>query len=166
MSPTFTISHYISDSLIFLFFLQNTTLLEFTVNGTPFIPPTIPVLLQILSGSQTAQDLLPSGSIYVLDPGKTVEISIPGGAAGGGVSSLTLQVTSSGILTESVLIQHPLHLHGHAFDVIRSAGSDTYNYVNPVKRDVVNIGVAGDNVTIRFTTDNPGPWIMHWYDSL
>lgn len=118
----------------------NTTLLEFTVNGTPFIPPTIPVLLQILSGSQTAQDLLPSGSIYVLDPGKTVEISIPGGAAGGG---------------------HPLHLHGHAFDVIRSAGSDTYNYVNPVKRDVVNIGVAGDNVTIRFTTDNPGPWIMH-----
>lgn len=47
--------------------------------------------------------------------------------------------------------------------MIRSAGSDTYNYDNPVRRDVVSIGSTGDNVTIRFTTDNPGPWIMHWY---
>ncbi|KAH6897942.1 laccase 10 [Coprinopsis sp. MPI-PUGE-AT-0042] len=28
-------------------------------------------------------------------------------------------------------------------------------------RDVVNIGGANDNVTIRFTTDNPGPWFFH-----
>ncbi|TEB06246.1 Cupredoxin [Coprinellus micaceus] len=50
----------------------------------------------------------------------------------------------------------------HAFSVVRSAGSSTYNYNNPVKRDVVNTGGVGDNVTIRFTTDNPGPWILHW----
>ena len=25
------------------------------------------------------------------------------------------------------------------------------NYVDPVKRDVVSVGVPGDNVTIRFT---------------
>ncbi|KAF6749988.1 laccase 3 precursor [Ephemerocybe angulata] len=31
-----------------------------------------------------------------------------------------------------------------------------YNYANPVQRDVVSIGGAGDNVTIRFTTDNAG----------
>ena len=66
------------------------------------------------------------------------------------------------------------HLHGHTFWVVRSAGNDTYKYVflvdcpvfqaeresswdNPVVRDVVNTGSsAGDNVTIRFTTDNPG----------
>ena len=50
----------------------------------------------------------------------------------------------------------------HTFSVIRSAGSLTYNYVNPVKRDVVNTGNLGDFVTIRFVTDNAGPWFLHW----
>ena len=38
-----------------------------------------------------------------------------------------------------------------------------YNYDNPVWRDVVSTGTpaAGDNVTIRFQTDNPGPWFLH-----
>ena len=44
---------------------------------------------------------------------------------------------------------------------MRSAGSDTYNYVNPAQRDVVSTGTSGDNVTIRFRTDNPGPWFLH-----
>jgi iron transport multicopper oxidase len=52
-------------------------------------------------------------------------------------------------------------LHGHAFYVVRSAGQSTYNYKNPPQRDVVNIGQASDNVTIRFRTDNPGPWFLH-----
>jgi iron transport multicopper oxidase len=30
-----------------------------------------------------------------------------------------------------------------------------------VFRDVVSIGNTGDNVTIRFFTDNPGPWFFH-----
>lgn len=52
----------------------------------------------------------------------------------------------------------------HAFDVVRVAGNSTYNYVNPVKRDTVNLGLQanGDNVTFRFVTDNPGPWFFHW----
>jgi len=49
------------------------------------------------------------------------------------------------------------------FDVVRSAGSSVYNYDNPVRRDVVNSGVQGDMTTIRFKTDNAGPWIMHWF---
>ena len=46
---------------------------------------------------------------------------------------------------------------------MRSAGSTEYNYVDPVWRDVVSTGTpaAGDNVTIRFRTDNPGPWFLH-----
>ena len=51
----------------------------------------------------------------------------------------------------------------HNFAVIRSAGNSTYNFVNPVRRDVVSVGNTGDNVTIRFQTDNEGPWIMHWF---
>ncbi|KAG1810914.1 laccase [Suillus subaureus] len=49
----------------------------------------------------------------------------------------------------------------HKFAVIRSAGSSRYNYVNPVLRDTVNTGFLGDYVTIRFITDNPGPWLLH-----
>lgn len=116
------------------------TKLKFTVNGATFVPPTAPVLLQILSGARTAQQLLPPGSVYVLPPNKVIEISIPGGTVGS---------------------PHPFHLHGHAFDVIRSSGSSVYNFANPVRRDVVSAGFGGDNVTIRFRTDNPGPWIMH-----
>lgn len=37
-----------------------------------------------------------------------------------------------------------------------------YNFVNPVQRDVVSIGDTGDNVTIRFETNNDGPWLLHW----
>ncbi|KIL62858.1 multicopper oxidase [Amanita muscaria Koide BX008] len=121
--------------------VQNTTDSRFYVNGATFIPPTTPVLLQILSGAKTAQELLPSGSIYVLPRNKIVEVSIPGGSAGS---------------------PHPIHLHGQTFDVVRSAGNSTYNYVNPVRRDVVSIGRSSDNVTFRFSTYNPGPWIMHW----
>lgn len=49
----------------------------------------------------------------------------------------------------------------HLFSVVRSAGNSTYNFDNPVRRDVVSNGVAGDLVTIRFVTDNPGPWLLH-----
>ncbi|CAK5283001.1 unnamed protein product [Mycena citricolor] len=118
----------------------NTSTFKFTINGTSFVPPTVPVLLQILSGAQTAQSLLPNGSVYTLPHFASVEITLPGGVVGGG---------------------HPFHLHGHVFDVIRPAGSSTYNYVNPARRDVVNIGDSGDNVTIRFYTDNRGPWFLH-----
>ncbi|KAL1750107.1 laccase [Schizophyllum commune] len=113
---------------------------QFTMNGAPFIPPSLPVLLQVMSGARTAQELLPEGSVYTLPPNQTVEISIPGGSAGA---------------------PHPFHLHGHTFDVVRSAGSTDYNYANPIRRDVVNTGLAGDNTTIRFRTDNAGPWILH-----
>ncbi|KAH9963716.1 Cupredoxin [Lactifluus volemus] len=113
---------------------------EFVINGFTFDAPMVPVLLQILSGAQNASDLVPKGSIYGLDANKSVEITIPAGVPGG---------------------PHPIHLHGHSFHVVRSAGSSTYNFDNPVIRDVVSIGEQGDNVTIRFFTDNPGPWFLH-----
>ncbi|KIO00645.1 laccase [Pisolithus tinctorius Marx 270] len=99
-------------------------------------------------GALNPSQLLPNGSVYELPSNKTIEISIPatdltvGGALGG---------------------PHPMHLHGHAFDVVRVAGNSTYNYVNPVRRDTVSLGsqAQNDNVTIRFTTNNPGPWFFH-----
>nr|AID59415.1 laccase 7 precursor [Cerrena sp. HYB07] len=113
---------------------------KFTINGAAFTPPSVPVLLQILSGTTNAQDLLPSGSVITLPIGKTIELTLAAGVLGG---------------------PHPFHLHGHNFHVVRSAGQTTPNYVDPIVRDVVNTGGTGDNVTIRFTTDNPGPWFLH-----
>ncbi|KAJ7584057.1 laccase [Mycena floridula] len=112
----------------------------FTINGVSFTPPSVPVLLQILSGAQSASSLLPSGSVYALQPNAVIELSIPAGGPG---------------------TPHPFHLHGHTFSVVRSAGSTVYNYANPPQRDVVSTGTAGDNVTIRFVTDNHGPWFLH-----
>ncbi|KZP21881.1 multicopper oxidase, partial [Athelia psychrophila] len=122
-----------ADVLLNLDIAFNAVNLNFTINGNSFVPPTVPVLLQILSGAELATDLLPSGSMYVLPPNSVVELSMPAGAGGG----------------------------SHAFDVVRSAGQTAYNYANPPRRDVISLGASGDNVTIRWTTDNAGPWYLH-----
>jgi FtsP/CotA-like multicopper oxidase with cupredoxin domain len=56
----------------------------FYVNGVTFKPPTVPVLLQILSGAQEPSQLLPNGSVIVLEANKVVELTLsivtgPGG---------------------------------------------------------------------------------------
>jgi iron transport multicopper oxidase len=62
---------------------------RYTINNVSFIPPSVPVLLQILSGSTQASQLLPKGSVFSLPRNKVVEISIPAlGAVGGPVSVL------------------------------------------------------------------------------
>jgi len=116
----------------------------FLVNNVSFADPSVPILLQILSGAKTVQDLVPAGSIYPLVRGESVELTIPAGVhLVGGL--------------------HPVHLHGHSFHVVRSAGNSSYNWNNPIVRDVVNMGTAttGDRLTIRFVADNPGPWFFH-----
>jgi iron transport multicopper oxidase len=112
----------------------------YSVNGVVYKPPTVPVLLQILSGAQQATDLLPTGSVYVLDANKVVELTMPAVNIGG---------------------PHPIHIHGHSFDVVQSAGNSSFNYVNPVRRDVVSSGVQNQQTVIRWVTDNSGPWFLH-----
>ena len=114
----------------------------FAVNNVAYAAPSVPILLQILSGNTSASELMPEGSIYELQPNTVVDVVMPGGSRGG---------------------PHPMHLHGHNFWVVRSAGNATYNWDNPIVRDVVSIGNdATDDVTIRFETNNPGPWFLHW----
>lgn len=49
------------------------------LNDAPFLPPSVPVLLQILSGAAAASSLMPAGAIIPLIANKTYEINIPGG---------------------------------------------------------------------------------------
>ncbi|KAL0577425.1 hypothetical protein V5O48_004565 [Marasmius crinis-equi] len=120
----------------------DTSIIRFRVNGVQFLAPPVPVLLQILSGAKYAASLLPQGSVYPLPLNKTIQITMP--------------------LVDNIGAPHPMHLHGHNFHVIRSAGSSEYNFDNPPIRDVVSTGAStSDNVTIRFRTDNSGPWFLH-----
>ena len=50
----------------------------------------MPILLQILSGAKNVQDLIPSGSIYGLNRGEVVELTIPAGVVGGPVSPCSI----------------------------------------------------------------------------
>ena len=70
---------------------QNAAGTAFLVNGVDFVPPTVPVLLQILSGARNASQLVPAGSIYGLDLNKSVELTIPAGAIGGPVRVFELR---------------------------------------------------------------------------
>lgn len=66
----------------------------FSMNDVVFTPPTVPVLLQLMSGAHTAQELLPQGSIFVVERNKTVQVNLPSGLIAG---------------------PHPFHLHGVRF---------------------------------------------------
>jgi len=116
----------------------------FYMNGARYRSPSVPVLLQILSGEQHPMDLMPNGSVIVLEHNKVVE--------------LTVNIASFGL-------PHPIHLHGHAFDVVQSAApSAPLNYINPVRRDTASAGagiVPGERLVIRWVTDNSGPWFLH-----
>ena len=151
----------------------------FTFNNVAFANPTVPVLLQILSGARHASQLLPNGSVYTLPPNKVIEISFPNPAAAPGAPvsvtlvkrrAMVIYIASSAPHTSARRTWSPLPLfifcepfRQHTFDVVRVSGSDKTNFVNPVRRDVVSVGSSStDNVTIRFVTDNPGPWFLHW----
>ncbi|TFK58456.1 hypothetical protein BDN72DRAFT_906717 [Pluteus cervinus] len=64
------------------------------------------------SGLAYPQELLPAGSLIELERNKIVELTIATLTAGG---------------------PHPMYLHGHAFHVIRSAGSNQLNWDKPVR---------------------------------
>ena len=73
-----------ADFLLNLNFAFDATNLNFTINNVSFVPPTVPVLLQILSGTTNASALLPTGSVFAIPKGQVVELSMPSGGLPGG----------------------------------------------------------------------------------
>ncbi|KAJ7253449.1 laccase 17 [Mycena rebaudengoi] len=110
---------------------------EWEINGIVYTPPTLPTLLKIINGATTADNFTSPEHTFILAQDEVVELRIHGSANG---------------------ITHPFHLHGHAFDVVKSAKGPV-NYVNPPRRDVIAVESGG--VIIRFRADNPGPWFLH-----
>ncbi|THH28682.1 hypothetical protein EUX98_g5501 [Antrodiella citrinella] len=91
----------------------------FTIDNHSFESPSVPVLLQILSGAQASKDLLPEGTVFPLPGNSTIECP-------------------------------------------RWPSPFPFTWRFNSSR-VVSIGASGDNVTIRFKIDNPGPWFLHWH---
>lgn len=53
------------------------------------------------------------GSVIVLEANKVVELTV---------------------VTNGFGAPHPIHLHGHAFDVVQLGGASGCNYINTVRR--------------------------------
>lgn len=66
-------------------------------------------------------------------------------------------------LTMGMAHLHPMHLHGHSFRVLGTAGGSAYA---PVKDTILidRMGQPGSSRTVQFTADNPGRWLYHCHD--
>src|SRR5271169_1499118 len=60
------------------------------------------------------------------------------------------------IMTNSTGMPHPMHLHGHRFQVVEIAGMPLAGAV----RDTVRVP-PGQRVVVVFDADNPGTWAFH-----
>jgi FtsP/CotA-like multicopper oxidase with cupredoxin domain len=58
------------------------------------------------------------------------------------------------------MMSHPMHLHGHHFQVIAIDGRPMAGAM----RDTVLVPANGGAVTIAFDADNPGRWVMHCHN--
>ncbi|MCH9730435.1 MAG: multicopper oxidase family protein [Actinomycetia bacterium] len=73
---------------------------------------------------------------------------------------LTIQQGQHATLTfaNSTMMWHPIHLHGHTFQVVKPDGSP-----GP-RKDTVNV-LPMESVTVRFVADNPGIWMLHCHNT-
>ena len=61
------------------------------------------------------------------------------------------------IFNNKTTMAHPMHLHGHVFEVTEIDGKKIRN---GLLHDTV-IVLPKSTVNIQFDTDNPGNWMMH-----
>ena len=59
-------------------------------------------------------------------------------------------------MSNTTTMFHPMHLHGHTFQVVAPSG------VGP-RKDTVNV-LPGQTVTVEFDADNPGQWLTHCHN--
>lgn len=59
-------------------------------------------------------------------------------------------------LVNNTMMWHPMHLHGHTFQVITKAG-------NGPRKDTVAVPPMG-RVVVEFDADNPGQWMLHCHN--
>ncbi|MFD1130657.1 multicopper oxidase family protein [Paenibacillus sp. PDC88] len=56
---------------------------------------------------------------------------------------------------------HPMHLHGHFFQLLSKNGMPIKG--SPIMKDTINVK-PGEEYVIAFEADNPGEWMFHCHD--
>ncbi|MED2710651.1 MULTISPECIES: multicopper oxidase family protein [Bacillus cereus group] len=56
---------------------------------------------------------------------------------------------------------HPMHLHGHFFQVLSKDGKPIEG--SPIVKDTLNLKL-GEEYEVAFVADNPGEWMFHCHD--
>lgn len=70
----------------------------------------------------------------------------------------TVKIT---LINESKNEDHPMHLHGHSFEVLSKNGQALTG--SPLWKDTINVR-PGDTYVIAFRADNPGMWMVHCHE--
>ena len=65
------------------------------------------------------------------------------------------------LFTNSTMMYHPMHLHGHFFRILPQAGE--WNAPNAVVKDSFTVGPK-QKLNIEFFADNPGRWFFHCHN--
>ncbi|WP_043976983.1 multicopper oxidase family protein [Priestia megaterium] len=58
-------------------------------------------------------------------------------------------------------VDHPMHLHGHFFQVLSKNGKTIEG--SPLMKDTLNVK-PGEEYVVAFKADNPGNWMFHCHD--
>lgn len=64
-------------------------------------------------------------------------------------------------VNQSKMDDHPMHLHGHFFQVLSKNGKPVQG--SPIMKDTLNVK-PGETYEVAFTADNPGEWMFHCHD--
>jgi FtsP/CotA-like multicopper oxidase with cupredoxin domain len=59
------------------------------------------------------------------------------------------------------MANHPMHLHGHSFQVLSKNGKPVEG--SPLIKDTINVK-PGEEYVVAFKADNPGNWMFHCHD--
>ncbi|MCY9693387.1 multicopper oxidase family protein [Paenibacillus alginolyticus] len=70
----------------------------------------------------------------------------------------TVKVT---FVNQSKTEDHPMHLHGHFFEVLSKNGQPIKG--SPIIKDTLNVK-PGETYVVAFKADNPGDWMFHCHD--
>lgn len=65
------------------------------------------------------------------------------------------------LINNSPMDDHPMHLHGHFFQVLSKNGKPLVG--SPIFKDTLNLK-PGDEYVVAFEADNPGNWLFHCHD--
>ncbi|WP_044795728.1 multicopper oxidase family protein [Bacillus cereus] len=65
------------------------------------------------------------------------------------------------LVNRSKMDDHPMHLHGHFFQVLSKDGKPIEG--SPIVKDTLNLK-PGEEYEVAFVADNPGEWMLHCHD--